>query len=123
MNIAIVGGLVAGLVTVSSIAYGQWERVARVEAVAELRTATDLLRSNEAALVLLRKERATTVEALSGVTEALRTSAASMQEARNVTYAAPRTTSCVAHPGVRALRDSLRRRVAAPGPGRAPAPS
>lgn len=122
MNPILVGGLALGILTASSIAYGQWERASRISAEAELRSATTLLKANEASLRELRQERSTTVAALSGVTEALRTSAANLQEARSVTHAAPRTTSCVAHPGVRALRDSLRRRSAA-GTGGASAPS
>jgi len=104
-----------------SVAYGQIERASRVAAEADLKDAQDKLRDNEAALTALRRDRETTVAALEGVTRDLRASSANLQSARIAANAAPRSTACVASPGVRALRGSLLARDTAGAGGNRPA--
>ncbi len=110
MNPLLLGAAAAAIITLGSLGYGQWQRADRIAAEARLEASERLLKANQAALSRLEAERNTTVAALEQVAASVRTSAETLREARTAINAAPRTTSCVALPGVRALRNSLRAR-------------
>lgn len=112
MNLTIYALIGAVVVALGSFGYAQWERADRIHAEAQLEAAQTLLRNNQQALKRLTDERNTTVAALEQVTATLQSTSESLRDARRVVYASPRTNSCVALPGVRALRDSLRVRAA-----------
>lgn len=97
----------AVMLALASLGYGQWERASRIQAQADLTVAERLLKNNEAELARLQEERRVTVTALEQVTASMRESSENLRSARSVVNAAPRTNSCVALAGVRALRSSL----------------
>lgn len=103
--------LIAGGVGVTlflgSLAYGQWERAGRIQAENQVSTLETRLSDTRTLLEAERRDRDSIVSALSDVTRAARESAQNLQAARNAAYAAPPSNTCVVHPGVRALRDSL----------------